>query len=131
MKNETTIKITVAVQSNDDRAVNFEAEVPVYDLRSWFERTGMALRMIYDSNGAVIVRITDQGPTKINAIREVRAVTNLGLKEAKEIVEGTINVRFADVEVARRMLASLAVMNCVGDIGLHDNKPVIDARLPL
>lgn len=131
MKNETTIKITVAVQSNDDRTVNFEADVPVYDLRSWFERTGMALRMIYDSNGAVIVRITEPGPQKINSIKTLRAATSLGLKEAKDIVEGAANVRFADVERAKRMIAELAVMNCTGEIGLYDDKRLIDALSPL
>jgi large subunit ribosomal protein L7/L12 len=34
------------------------------------------------------VVLTDVGPKKINVIKVVRALTNLGLKEAKEIVEG-------------------------------------------
>lgn len=33
------------------------------------------------------VVITDVGPKKIQIIKEVRALTNLGLKEAKELVE--------------------------------------------
>jgi large subunit ribosomal protein L7/L12 len=33
------------------------------------------------------VIITDVGPKKIQIIKEVRALTNLGLKEAKELVE--------------------------------------------
>ena len=33
------------------------------------------------------VVLTAAGPKKINAIKEVRAITGLGLKEAKEIVE--------------------------------------------
>jgi len=33
------------------------------------------------------VVITDVGPKKINVIKAVRTVTNLGLKEAKELVE--------------------------------------------
>jgi large subunit ribosomal protein L7/L12 len=32
--------------------------------------------------------LTDAGPNKINVIKEVRAVTGLGLKEAKDLVEG-------------------------------------------
>lgn len=35
------------------------------------------------------VVITDAGPKKINIIKEVRALTNLGLKEAKDLVEAT------------------------------------------
>ena len=34
------------------------------------------------------VVLVDAGAQKINVIKEVRAVTNLGLKEAKDLVEG-------------------------------------------
>jgi large subunit ribosomal protein L7/L12 len=34
------------------------------------------------------VVLTDAGPNKINTIKEVRAITGLGLKEAKDLVEG-------------------------------------------
>lgn len=34
------------------------------------------------------VMLTDAGPNKINVIKEVRAITALGLKEAKDLVEG-------------------------------------------
>ena len=34
------------------------------------------------------VVLTDGGANKINVIKEVRAITNLGLKEAKDLVEG-------------------------------------------
>ena len=34
------------------------------------------------------VVLTNAGDKKINVIKEVRAVTNLGLKEAKDLVEG-------------------------------------------
>jgi len=34
------------------------------------------------------VVLTDAGANKINAIKEVRAITGLGLKEAKDLVDG-------------------------------------------
>ncbi len=34
------------------------------------------------------VVLVDAGPNKINVIKEVRAITGLGLKEAKDLVEG-------------------------------------------
>ena len=34
------------------------------------------------------VVLKDAGPNKINIIKEVRAITGLGLKEAKDLVEG-------------------------------------------
>ncbi|MCH9611709.1 MAG: 50S ribosomal protein L7/L12 [Chlamydiia bacterium] len=35
-----------------------------------------------------LVELTDAGSSKIGVIKEVRAITGLGLKEAKELVEG-------------------------------------------
>lgn len=35
------------------------------------------------------VMLTDHGAKKINVIKEIRAITGLGLKEAKDLVEGT------------------------------------------
>ena len=35
------------------------------------------------------VVLTEAGPNKINVIKEVRALTSLGLKEAKDLVEGS------------------------------------------
>lgn len=37
------------------------------------------------------VVLKEIGPKKINVIKEVRALTNLGLKEAKEVVDGAPN----------------------------------------
>ena len=34
------------------------------------------------------VVLTDHGAKKINVIKEIRAITGLGLKEAKDLVEG-------------------------------------------
>ncbi len=34
------------------------------------------------------VVLTEAGPNKINVIKEVRAITGLGLKESKDLVEG-------------------------------------------
>ena len=38
------------------------------------------------------VVLTDAGANKINVIKEVRAITSLGLKEAKDLVEGAPKV---------------------------------------
>ncbi|MEO5666592.1 MAG: 50S ribosomal protein L7/L12 [Bdellovibrionota bacterium] len=38
------------------------------------------------------VVLTDGGPNKINVIKEVRTLTGLGLKEAKDLVEGAPKV---------------------------------------
>jgi large subunit ribosomal protein L7/L12 len=38
------------------------------------------------------VKLTDSGPQKIQVIKVVRAITGLGLKEAKELVDGAPNM---------------------------------------
>lgn len=43
------------------------------------------------------VVLTAAGENKINVIKEVRAITNLGLKEAKDLVEGAPKTLKADV----------------------------------
>jgi large subunit ribosomal protein L7/L12 len=43
------------------------------------------------------VVLADAGDKKINVIKEVRAITGLGLKEAKDLVEGAPKVVKADV----------------------------------
>ncbi len=42
------------------------------------------------------VKITDIGPNKIQVIKVVREITNLGLKEAKELVESAPNAVVAE-----------------------------------
>ncbi len=44
------------------------------------------------------VTLKDGGANKINVIKEVRAITGLGLKEAKDLVEGAPKVVKADVK---------------------------------
>jgi len=43
------------------------------------------------------VVLTEIGPKKINVIKAVRALTSLGLKEAKELVEGVPSVILQEV----------------------------------
>ena len=46
------------------------------------------------------VLLVDAGDKKINVIKEVRAITGLGLKEAKDLVEGAPSEVKADVSKA-------------------------------
>ncbi len=44
------------------------------------------------------IMLKDGGANKINVIKEVRAITGLGLKESKDLVEGAPKVVKADVK---------------------------------
>jgi len=55
------------------------------------------------------VVLTDGGANKINVIKEVRAITGLGLKEAKDLVEGAPKnvkegISKADAEAMKKQL---------------------------
>ena len=55
------------------------------------------------------VVLVDHGAKKINVIKEIRGITGLGLKEAKDLVEGAPKEVKADVpkEEAEKMKAAL------------------------
>ena len=92
---------------NKDEVVNFLSNMPVIELaeliKTLEEKWGvsaaapMAVAMAGGGGAAAAaveekttfdVILTDAGANKINVIKEVRAVTGLGLKEAKDLVEG-------------------------------------------
>ena len=64
------------------------------------------------------VQLKEIGPNKIPVIKEVRAVTGLGLKEAKEAVEAVPNVIKEGVtkEEAEEIKAKLEAVNAVVEI---------------
>jgi large subunit ribosomal protein L7/L12 len=49
---------------------------------------GAAAAAVEDEKTEFDVILVDAGANKINVIKEVRAITGLGLKEAKDLVEG-------------------------------------------
>ena len=49
---------------------------------------GAAVAAAVEEKTEFDVILTEAGPNKINVIKEVRAITALGLKEAKDLVEG-------------------------------------------
>lgn len=64
------------------------------------------------------VVLSDIGPKKINVIKEVRKLTNLGLKEAKEVVDGAPSTLMEAVskEAAEEAKAALEAVGAKVDI---------------
>ncbi len=86
-----------------DEVVNFLSAMPVIELAEFIKTledkwgvsaaapvaaAGAAAAAPAEEKTAFDVVLTDAGANKINVIKEVRAVTGLGLKEAKDLVEG-------------------------------------------
>ena len=67
---------------------------------------------VVEEKDAFTVTLKDAGPEKIKVIKEIRAITALGLKEAKELVEGAPKVvkeevPKADAEAMKKQLEAV------------------------
>jgi large subunit ribosomal protein L7/L12 len=86
-----------------DEVVNFLSAMPVIELAEFIKTledkwgvsaaapvaaAGAAAAAPAEEKTAFDVVLMEAGANKINVIKEVRAVTGLGLKEAKDLVEG-------------------------------------------
>lgn len=86
-----------------DEVVDFLSSMPVIELAEFIKTleekwgvsaaapvaaAGAGAAAVVEEKTAFDVVLTDAGANKINVIKEVRAVTGLGLKEAKDLVEG-------------------------------------------
>jgi len=69
---------------------------------------GAAAAPVEEEKTEFDVVLTEAGPNKINVIKEVRAITGLGLKEAKDLVEAGGKVKEAatkgDAETIKKKL---------------------------
>ena len=90
-------------ESNKEKVIEFISNMSVLDLANFVkeleEKFGVSAAPVAVAGAAVAaapaeektefnVILTDGGANKINVIKEVRAITSLGLKEAKDLVEG-------------------------------------------
>ncbi len=89
---------------NKEQVVEFLSQMPVIELANlvkeleekWGVSAAAPVAAVAAGVGAAPAEektafdaiLTDAGANKINVIKEVRAVTGLGLKEAKDLVEG-------------------------------------------
>ena len=70
---------------------------------------GAAAGEAADESSGVTVILASAGDKKINVIKEIRAITGLGLKEAKDFVEGAPNpvkegIEKAEAEAIKKQL---------------------------
>jgi len=90
---------------NKEQVVDFLSQMPVIELSELIKTledkwgvsaaapvavaaAGGAAAAPVEAKTEFTVVLTDGGATKINVIKEVRTLTGLGLKEAKDLVEG-------------------------------------------
>ncbi|MCX7049017.1 MAG: 50S ribosomal protein L7/L12 [Candidatus Sumerlaeota bacterium] len=73
---------------------------------------GPAAAPVAEEKDSFTVTLKDAGPEKIKVIKEIRAITSLGLKEAKDLVEGAPKVvkeevPKADAEAMKKQLEAV------------------------
>ena len=111
---------------NNEQLIEYISKMTVLDLANLVKeletKFGVSAAPVAVAGGAVAqeaveekteftVVLADAGDKKINVIKEVRAITGLGLKEAKELVEGapkTVKegISKADAEEMKKKLES-------------------------
>jgi hypothetical protein len=87
-----------SVPDDDLKFIKFGDEVSHGLVKDFFDRSGHAMGLMFRSCGDQVLSFVDVGANKIAAIKVVRELTNLGLKEAKDLVESAPGTPFLIVE---------------------------------
>ena len=82
----TALELSDLVKALEDR-FGIQAAAPMMGAMMAAPAAGAAAAPAEEKTAFTVV-LKDAGTNKIGVIKEVRAVTNLGLKEAKDLVEG-------------------------------------------
>ncbi len=81
----TALELSELVKGLEDR-LGIKAAAPMAAGMMMPAGAGAAAAVVEEKTAFDVV-LTEAGPNKISVIKEVRAATNLGLKEAKDLVE--------------------------------------------
>src|SRR5438093_12814544 len=85
----TIMEIVELTKALEDRwGVKAAAAMPMMAMPAGAAAGGAATAEPVEEKTEFTVVLKEAGPKKINVIKTVRALTNLGLKEAKDLVEG-------------------------------------------
>jgi large subunit ribosomal protein L7/L12 len=89
LSNMTVMEIVELTKALEERwGVKAAAAMPMMAMPAGAAVGGAAAAEPVEEQTEFTVVLREAGPKKINVIKTVRALTNLGLKEAKDLVEG-------------------------------------------
>ena len=89
LSNMTVLEIVELTKALEDRwGVKAAAAMPMMAMPAAAGAAAPAVEEPKEEQTEFTVVLKEAGPKKINVIKTVRALTNLGLKEAKDLVEG-------------------------------------------
>lgn len=112
--NDDALKLNIrfVVTAADGRTISFGDDVSMIGLRDWFDRVGRAVTMVFVPGGPIGLVCIDGGNRKIEAIKKVRHYSQIGLREAKDFVEGNLKLIFKNAEAAAAMTNDLKTLDC-------------------
>jgi len=89
LSNMTVLQVVELTKALEDKwGVKAAAAMPMMAMPAGVGAGAAAPAEPVEEQTEFTVILKDAGPKKINVIKTVRALTNLGLKEAKDLVEG-------------------------------------------
>ena len=106
------LNVEFVITANDGRTIHFKDQVAMVGLRDWFDRAGRAVSTVFSPSGPTGLICTDGGPNKIQSIKKVRELTNVGLREAKDFIEGNAKLIFKSSLDAADATSQLATFGC-------------------
>lgn len=86
IENMSVLELSDLVKALESK-FGVSAAAPITATMAMPGTAGAAGASVVEEKNVFTVILTDVGPKKINVIKEIRALTNLGLKEAKDLVE--------------------------------------------
>lgn len=92
-------------EAGTDRAISFGDDVDPMDVKGFLDRVGLGIVTLFVGSPCKAVRMVRHPANKIAAIKALREMTGVGLKEAKDVVESPVGAyacRFRDGEWARQ-----------------------------
>lgn len=129
MTTKDEVHIEFVVTSSDGRHVTFKGDAPIIGIRDWFERAALGLSFVFEPMGPSSLRCTNGGNNKIQSIKKVREVTNLGLLEAKNFIEGSHNIKMDPIN-SKILIAELRVLGCTVMGTAGSSKDILVGSVP-
>lgn len=111
--NQNKLKIQFHITHSDGRELGFDGDISLFELRDWMDRTAQALLAIFTTQGHVLLMCTERGPNYINAIKQVRQESQIGLKDAKDFIEGLRPLKMKSQASAQKVITATTEANAV------------------
>lgn len=112
-----------SIAEDDLRFIRFGELVTAHGLQDFFRRSGHAMGTMFQPTGQLALSLSFAGHDKIKVIKLIRALTNLGLRDAKDLMEarlGTTIMAFNDMDTANAALEKFKECGATAELRTYD-----------